>query len=165
MEVVRFNVVVDFQAPAQVVWDELVDWKGHEARIPATRVDLDGDDPTAIGCTFTAWTGVGKFALEDRMRVVECDWTADSESGRCQVEKLGPILRGHAGFTVIPISGGARVDWNENVTMARLPRLLVPVAVLIGSAGFRLGMWRLNRLLSKRRTGPDLASADDQPAQ
>lgn len=151
MAIVRFNVEVDFQAPSQVVWDELVDWKSHEAWIPATRVEVDGEDPAEIGCTFTAWTGVGKFALEDRMRVVECVWTDDSESGRCQVEKLGPILRGHAGFTVIPSGGGARVDWIEDVTVARLPRLLAPVARVMGSAGFRLGMWRLNRLLTKRR--------------
>ena len=149
MAVVRFNVVVDFRSPSRDVWDELVDWKGHEAWIPATRVEVDGEDPSAVGSTFTAWTGVGRLSLEDRMRVVECVWTPGTESGRCQVEKLGPILRGHAGFSVTPISGGARVDWDENVTMARLPRLLAPVAALIGSAGFRLGMWRLNRLLSK----------------
>ena len=38
MATVQFDVVHPFDAPARAVWDELVDWKGHEAWIPATRV-------------------------------------------------------------------------------------------------------------------------------
>ena len=46
---VRFVVTVDFDSPSRLVWDELVDWKAHEAWIPATRVEVDGDGPTALG--------------------------------------------------------------------------------------------------------------------
>lgn len=152
MASVRFDVVVDFGASSKVVWDELVDWKAHEAWIPLTRVQVDGEDPTVVGCTFTAWTGIGILALEDRMRVVECDWAGESESGSCRVDKLGPVLWGHAGFTVVPTVGGSRVEWTEDVTMKYLPSVLAPVARLIGAAGFKLGMRRLNQLLSKGHT-------------
>ena len=150
MTPVRFEVVVEFDSPPREVWDELVDWKGHEAWIPATRVEVDGDDPTAIGATFVAWTGLGPLALEDRMKVTECAWSEPTDSGTCEVEKLGPVLRGRAGFTVEPSSQGARVTWLEDVRVPRLPRLLSPVAARLGALGFRFGMWRLNRLLARR---------------
>ena len=147
---VHFVVTADFDSSSRAVWDELVDWKAHEAWIPATRVEVEGDDPTAVGATFTAWTGFGRLALEDRMRVAECTWTKEIEQGSCEVEKLGPILRGRAGFTVAPHGPGARVEWIEDVTVRRLPRLLAPVAAWFGAMGFKLGMRRLNRLLSQQ---------------
>ena len=148
MTAVRFAVTVDFDALPQVVWDELVDWKAHEAWIPATRVEIHGDDPTAVGSTFTAWTGVGPLALEDRMRVTECRWADEAQRGECEVEKLGPVLRGRAGFTVEPEGRGARVEWIEDVTVRWLPRFLAPVAARLGAGGFRFGMKRLNRMLA-----------------
>lgn len=148
MSDVQFDVVADFDVPPREVWDELVDWKGHEEWIPATRVEIDVDDVTAVGATFTAWTGFGRLALEDRMRVTRCTWSEATQTGDCEVEKLGPILRGRAGFTVEPAANGARVVWFEDVTMKWLPRLLAPVASRIGAIGFKLGMRRLRRKLS-----------------
>jgi hypothetical protein len=147
MTPVRFDVTVDFVAPSRAVWDELVDWEGHGAWIPATRVEVDGDDPTAVGTTFTGWTGIGKLVLEDRMRVQSCDWDDEGDVGRCEVAKLGPVLTGRAGFTVSPTPGGSRVVWFEDVTVRRLPRVLAPVAARLGAVGFKGGMRRLARRL------------------
>lgn len=152
MAPVQFTVKVDFNAPPQKVWDELVDWKGHEEWIPATRVELDGGDPTAVGTTFTAWTGVGPLSLEDRMRVSRCEWQDGSTSGHCEVEKLGPILRGRAGFTVESKGMGSTVRWFEDVTVPFLPRFLGPLVGRAGALGFRLGMRNLNRSLSSVRS-------------
>ena len=127
-----------------------MDWRAHEAWIPATRVEVDGDDPTAVGATFTAWTGFGRLALEDRMRVTECDWIDETQRGSCQVEKLGPILKGGASFTVESSGPGARVEWIEDVTVRWLPRFLAPVAAWFGAMGFELSMRRLNRILGER---------------
>lgn len=147
MTPVTFEIDVDFDAPPDAVWDELIDWKGHEAWIPATRVEVDGDDPSATGTTFVAWTGVGRLALEDRMRVTECTWDDVAQSGRCEVEKLGPVLRGRAGFTVADGPRGSTVSWFEDVEVPWLPKFLSPVAAKLGAVGFRLGMTRLNKLL------------------
>lgn len=148
MTPVQFTVTVEFDAPPREVWAELVDWKGHEEWIPATRVVLDNGDTTAAGVTFTAWTGYGPFRLEDRMRVAGCRWNDETSSGSCEVEKLGPILRGRAGFTVEPNGKGARVEWFEDVTVPRLPRFLGPLVARAGALGFRLGMRGLNRSLA-----------------
>lgn len=145
---VRFVVRSEFDAAPRVVWDALVDWKGHEAWIPATRVDVPTDDPTAIGAEFTAYTGFGPLALEDRMRVTRCDWNHADDSGACDVDKLGPILRGTAGFTVGPNDDGAVVDWLENVTVPYIPQFLAPVLAWLGAAGFRFGMRRLDKQLA-----------------
>lgn len=144
---VHFEIDIDFDADPRSVWDELVDWKGHEAWIPVTRVEVDGDDPTAVGATFVAWTGFGPLSLEDRMRVSECTWTPDSTSGYCEVEKLGPILRGRAGFTVKSGPRGSTVSWFEDVEVPRLPTFLSPIAAKLGAVGFAIGMRRLNKML------------------
>ena len=149
MAPVSFNVVHDFDAPPRALWDELVDWKAHEAWIPMTRMELDPGDPTAVGATFTAFTGLGPLALEDRMRVAECDWDEASESGICVVDKLGPVLSGRAGFTVSATPDGSRIDWFEDVEVKYLPGFVAPVAARIGASGFRQGMKRLAKALAQ----------------
>ena len=160
---ITFDVPFTFDQPPQVVWDELVDWAGHADWIPATRVEVGPGDPTAVGTEFTAWTGFGPLALEDRMRVVRCDWDEATSSGSCEVEKLGPILRGRAGFTIAPDGGsgdasgdgtgagtGAQLDWFEDVTVRFVPQFLARPLGWLGAKGFGQGMKQLSKLLSDR---------------
>lgn len=147
---VRFEVRHEFAAPARDVWDALVDWRGHEQWVPSTRMEVDPGDPTQAGATFTAYTGAGPLVLEDRMRVEECDWDDDSSSGACEVEKLGPVLTGRAGFTVAPNGDGAVVEWFERVQVPRLPGFAAPVAAKIGAVGFKRAMRNLAKLLNSR---------------
>lgn len=144
---VRFDVRVRFDARPRAVWDELVDWKGHEAWIPATRVTVDGPDVTAVGATFTAYTGYGPLTLEDRMSVVRCAWDDAASRGDCEVEKHGPVLHGRAGFVVEPEGSGAIVTWIEDVTVPYVPRFAAPVVARLGAAGFRVGMRKLAKQL------------------
>ncbi|MDJ0767953.1 MAG: SRPBCC family protein [Ilumatobacter sp.] len=154
MAKVRFEVRHEFTSSARIVWDELVDWEGHAAWVPLTRMEVDPGDPTAVGATFTAYTGVGRLALPDRMRVVRCDWTDSSSTGDCEVEKLGPVLTGRAGFTVEPADGDRAVlHWFEDVTVPYTPQFVAPVLGKIGAAGFRAGMRRLAKQLTQR--GPE----------
>jgi carbon monoxide dehydrogenase subunit G len=138
-----------FAASPAEVWEELVDWAGHAAWVPATRVVVDPGDPTAVGATFTAWTGFGRVALEDRMRVNALDWDQDTGHGSCTVDKLGPVLQGTAGFTVGPnAAGGTDLVWIEDVSIGRVPRFAAPLLARVGEAGFRQGMRRLARLIA-----------------
>lgn len=149
---VRFDVRHRFDAPARTVWDELVDWEAHAAWIPMTRMDVDPGDPTAVGATFTATTGLGPLALPDRMEVVRCDWDDSTSSGDCEVRKLGPVLTGTAGFTVTPDGPGAVLDWVEDVHVPYTPQFLAPLVARLGAAGFTSGMKRLAKLLAERPT-------------
>ena len=147
---VTFEVHYSFDASPRIVWDELVDWKGHEKWIPLTRVDVEPGDPTAVGAEFTAWTGVGPASLEDRMRVKQCDWDEGTATGRCEVEKLGPILRGTAGFTIEPGLSATATDlvWFEDVSIRYLPQFLAPILSAIGAGGFKRGMRGLDKLVT-----------------
>lgn len=148
---VTFDVTRRLAAPVRQVWDELVDWPAHGAWIPATRVDSDDDgDPTAVGYTFTGWTGYGPLMLEDRMRVTRCDWDEATSTGVCDVDKLGPVLGGGAGFTVRPDGAGSIVEWREDVTVPYLPAFLAPVGAVVGKLGFGLALRSLAKVLARR---------------
>ncbi len=147
---VTFTVQYDFSVPARVLWDELVDWKAHEAWIPMTRVDDGEGDPTSVGHEFVAYTGVGKLALKDHMRVTECTWDDADRRGRCTVDKLGPVLTGEAGFEVEASGNGSRIDWFEDVRVPYVPQFLAPFVGRLGAIGFRQGMKQLDRVLRER---------------
>jgi hypothetical protein len=85
------------------------------------------------------------------MRVVACDWHDDDRRGYCRVDKLGPILRGGAEFTVESHGAGAAVNWVEDVTVPYTPQFLAPILARLGAAGFKLGMRKLDRLLARRQ--------------
>ena len=150
MATVHFTLRHRFDAAPELVWHELIDWKGHEAWIPATRVDLHDDDPNAIGATFTAFSGYRPLVLEDRMQVESLQWNDDERNGFCRVIKLGPVLTGEASFTVEPEGDGTTMVWVEDVVVPYLPQFLAPVAARLGIAGFGFGMRRLAALLSER---------------
>lgn len=150
MAAVSFRVHHDFDVPARVVWEELIDWEGHGTWVPMTHTDVESDDATSVGARFTAYTGLGRAALVDRMRVAECAWDDVSSTGRCVVDKLGPVLSGQAGFDVSSTTTGSSVDWFEDVDVRYLPRLLAPIASRAGAFGFGRAMQRLATLLVER---------------
>ena len=135
---VSFTVVHDFDRSPDVVWQELIDWKGHEGWVPMTRVELGSEPQDEVGATFMAFTGVWKLGLEDNMRVSVLDWDGDTMSGRCEVEKLGPVLTGTAGFTVSPEGDGARVEWIEDVQVKYAPGFTAGIAAKVGA---EYGAW------------------------
>lgn len=148
MAAVRFEVRTSFDAAPRQVWDQMIDWKAHEAWIPATRVDVPDGEATLIGAEFTAYTGYGPLTLEDRMRITRCSWDESASRGDCDVEKLGPVLRGRAGFVVKPEGAGSVVTWLEDVTVPYVPGFAAPVVAKLSAAGFRLGMRRLAKILA-----------------
>jgi hypothetical protein len=150
MASVQFELSRRFDAPARELWDELVDWPAHGAWIPATTIEGEPGDPTEVGYTFTAWTGIRPVALEDRMRVTRCDWDDAAQTGICDVEKLGPVLSGTAGFTVRRESGGSVLEWREDVTVPYLPGFLSPVAAFAGRLGFKTALRSLAKVLARR---------------
>lgn len=147
MAPINFTVIHDFDIEARRLWDEMLDWPSHGRWIPATRVEVDGDDAQTVGATFTGYTGYGPLTLVDRMRITEIEWDETAEQGTCVVEKLGPVLRGQAGFTIASTTNGSRIEWFEQVTVARLPGFLAPPVNKLSALGFSFGMRRLAKIL------------------
>lgn len=147
MTPIEFTVTHTFDAPPAEVWAAMVDWERHADWIPATRMQVDPGDPNEVGATFTGFTGYGPLTLEDRMRVTQIDWDEAAGKGTCEVEKLGPVLKGRAGFTVVADGEGSRLDWFEDVTIPYVPKLLAPIVNKLSAAGFSFGMKGLARSL------------------
>lgn len=158
MALIDFTVTHTFDTPARAVWDEMIDWPSHADWIPATRMEVDSDDFQVEGATFTGYTGFRKLMLVDRMRISAIDWDETTSSGTCEVEKLGPVLEGRAGFVVSPEGGGSKVEWFEQVTVPYLPSLLAPIVSKLSALGFSLGMRKLAKNLSKKHSAGHLAS-------
>jgi len=152
MALIDFTVSHQFAAPSRAVWDEMIDWPSHANWIPATRMELDTDDSQVVGATFTGYTGYKKLALVDRMRISAIDWDEATGEGNCEVEKLGPVLQGRAGFVVSPNGNGSTVEWFEQVTVPYLPRLLAPIVNKLSATGFSLGMRRLAKIVEKKHS-------------
>jgi len=150
MAQIDFTVTHHFVAPAQLVWDEMIDWPSHSAWIPATHIEVHTDDSQVVGATFTGYTGYGRLALVDRMRISQIEWDEATSTGTCEVEKLGPVLQGRAGFAVSPDGDGCRVDWFEDVTVAYLPQLFAPPVNKLSALGFSFGMRRLATIVEKK---------------
>jgi hypothetical protein len=92
---------------------------------------------------FVARTGIGRFGFDDPMTVEL--WQPPGGNapgdgpGRCEVVKRGRVVRGRAGFSVVPLhSGRSRVDWDEDVTVTphRVTRLAGPLLSFAGRIGF-----------------------------
>ena len=150
MALIDFTVSHQFHAPSRAVWDEMIDWPNHAKWIPATRMEVDSSDYQVEGATFTGYTGLWKLALVDRMRISAIEWDEATALGSCEVEKLGPVLQGRAGFDVSPHGDGSNVDWFEQVTVPYLPKLLAPIVSKLSALGFAFGMRRLAKIVEKR---------------
>ena len=128
----------------------MIDWPSHANWIPATRMEIDEGDAQTVGGTFTGYTGYGPLTLVDHMRISVIEWDEATSMGTCEVDKLGPVLEGVAGFTVSPTTNGSQVAWFERVTVPYAPELLAPVINKLSAAGFSLGMRKLAKLIDKK---------------
>ncbi len=150
MALIEFTVVHEFDASPRVVWDEMIDWPSHGDWIPATRVIVDAGNVQEVGGTFTGYSGYGPLTLVDRMRVSAIDWDEAATQGSCEVEKLGPVLRGRAGFVVLGDGEGSRVEWFEEVTVPYVPQFLAPIVNKVAAFGFSLGMRQLAKVIAQK---------------
>lgn len=147
MASIDFTVTHEFTVDPVVLWEALIDWDDHGRWIPATRMDIGDDGAQSVGDTFTAYTGYGPLTLVDRMRVSVMEWNPLDQRGACEVEKLGPVLSGTAGFVVSQDPVGSRIEWFERVDVKYLPGFAAPIVSALSSAGFSFGMRRLAKLL------------------
>ena len=116
-------------APAERLWERLVDWPTQGEWIPLTRVRTVAGSGRGVGGRIEAWTGIGPIGFDDPMVITR--WEPPDS---CEVLHTGRLVRGEAGFDVVAIdSDRSRVAWWESL---ELP---------LGRAG-GLG-WRLTRPL------------------
>lgn len=143
---VYFTVTRDLPQPADVVFDELIDWMGHANWVPLTRVQiLTGDG--GPGTEFVATTGLGPLALPDRMRVDELDRAAMTTL----ITKIGPILTGEVRLSVTSTGEGTcRLDWVEDIRVPGVPQFLAKALAAGARKGFQMSITRMAGLLAAK---------------
>lgn len=143
---VYFTVTRNLPLPADVVFDELIDWKGHANWVPMTRVEiLNGDG--GPGTVFVATTGLGPLALPDRMRVDELDPVAMTS----RITKIGPVLSGVVDLSVTRTGETtSRLDWVEDIRVPGVPQFLARPLAAGARKGFQTSITRLAAILASR---------------
>lgn len=114
MSRVELPVEVDVAAPAELVWDTVMDWPRQSGWIVGTRVEVTAGDGRSVGSEVRATTGFGRLAVTDPMVVTE--WTEPRPSGpfRCVVEHRGKVVRGGGVFEVVSAGEDrSRFRWVE----------------------------------------------------
>lgn len=144
---VAFSIDVKVKTSADTLFRALIDWEDHASWIPLTKVTITKvasrfNGEAHVGQEFSARTGINPLAFDDNMRVTQLDRVSYS----CEVEKIGPLLTGKAGFTLSPKTGYTVLTWYEDVVVP-LPRflspILSPILGVIGSIAFRASFKKL----------------------
>lgn len=144
MAKVLFTVRRELPFAAGVVFDELVDWKGHARWVPLTRVRILAGDG-GLGTEFVATSGIGPLALPDRMRVDALDPVAMT----VLITKIGPVLTGVVRLSVTATSPtSSRLEWVEDIRVPGLPRFLAPPVAAAARQGFQTSITRMAKLLA-----------------
>jgi hypothetical protein len=140
---VHFTVTRDLPLSADVVFGELIDWRGHANWVPLTRVQvLSGDG--GPGTEFVATTGIGRLALPDRMRVDELDPLAMT----ARITKIGPLLTGLVHLSVTATGETtSRLEWVEDIRVPGVPQFLAKPVAAAARKGFQTSITRLAKLL------------------
>jgi uncharacterized protein YndB with AHSA1/START domain len=149
--------VREIAAPAEEVWEALVDWTGQGSWMPLTevRVLAEPEVGAGIGTRIEAVTGLGPLAVADPMEIVEWD-----PPRRCVMRHDGKVLRGTGTFEVAPYGPGrCLVRWEEDLRQ--------PIAALtwLGKPFFSYALGRFERVLLAWSAGDGygiLPGSDDE---
>lgn len=143
---VHFTVRKHLPLPGRIAYSELVDWRGHAAWVPMTRVVIESGDG-GVGTTFVATTGLGPLALPDRMRVE----AMDVEARTVTVVKIGPVLTGDVRLAVESVGDAAcTVLWDEDIRVPVLPQFLAGPVATVARKAFEVSLDRMAKYADKR---------------
>lgn len=143
---VVFTVTRDLPLPADAVFGELINWRGHANWVPLTRVRIVAGDG-GPGTEFIATSGIGALALPDRMRVD----TLDPVAMTVGITKIGPVLTGAVRLSVTATGDRtSRLVWVEDITVPVVPQFLAAPVAAAARRGFDTSITRMARQLGAR---------------
>jgi hypothetical protein len=106
-----------------------VDWKSQGEWMALTKVSSSADDGgvSGIGTEISAFTGVGKFGVLDKMRVTK--WEPPIF---CAVDHYGRWIKGIGEFRLTQISlDKVRFDWYEKINAPKFLLALVKPGIIL----------------------------------
>lgn len=135
-------------APAQVVWDAVVDWPAQGEWMLGTDVRVARGDGESVGSELAAYSGVRPLGFLDTMTITEWD-----PPRRCVVRHTGRVVRGDGIFEVLPDGPrGAVFVWREelDLPLGALGRFGWPLARPPFALGVRYSLRKLARYCEAR---------------
>lgn len=127
-------------APAQAVWDAVMDWPAQHRWMLGTSVEVTAGDGVSVGSQVTAYTGRRPFAVADTMVIAEWD-----PPRRCVVRHTGKVVRGHGTFLVhAHADGTSTLCWSEELQLplGRLGAVAWPALRPVAALGLRYSLQR-----------------------
>jgi Polyketide cyclase / dehydrase and lipid transport len=143
-----FVVEVSVEAPAQAVWDGLVDWERQGEWVMGTRVRPLTQGGRGVGALVEAVTGIGPVGVRDVYRIEQWD-----PPRRCAVRHLRRPVRGPAAFEVVPEGpASSRIVWWEALEpqFGPLGRRAWPAVERVLARGFRHSLRTFARQVAVR---------------
>jgi len=125
----EFRVTVTVSGEINKVWEKLVDWKSQGEWMALTKVSSSVDDGgvSGIGTEISAFTGVGRFGVLDKMRVTK--WEPPIF---CAVDHYGRWIKGIGEFRLTQISlDKVRFDWYEKINAPKFLLALVKPGIIL----------------------------------
>jgi Polyketide cyclase / dehydrase and lipid transport len=147
-----FSISREVRAPAQVLWDLLVDWPRHGGWVPLTTVRVDENRGHGVGATLVGRTAVGPLGFDDVMRVIAWRPPDGTTTGRVRLRHEGKLVGGEAEIEVRPVTDTrCVVTWWEDIhVLPTLPaRAAHAIDLLGGPATVLSGRWVFGRLLRR----------------
>ncbi|UZJ23968.1 SRPBCC family protein [Rhodococcus antarcticus] len=135
-------------APAQVLWDAVVDWPAQGEWMLGTHVRVSRGDGESVGSELAAYSGVRPLGFLDTMTITEWD-----PPRRCVVRHTGRVVRGDGIFEVLPDGPrAATFVWREELELplGALGRLGWPLAKPPFALGVRYSLRKLARYCEAR---------------
>lgn len=148
---VHLSIPVEVDAPAQRVWDAVVDWEAQGRWILGTRVRATRGPGRGVGDHVTAVTGVGRVGFSDEFEI-----TVWEPPRVCVVQHLGRVVRGTGTFAVEAESAArSRFVWSEDLQLplGLLGRVGWPLVRPAFAAGVRRSLLRFADLVAAGRIG------------
>jgi hypothetical protein len=125
----EFRVTVSIDGEINQVWEKLVDWKSQGDWMALTKVSssVDSGGDSGVGTEISAFTGIGKFGVLDKMRVTK--WEPPKF---CAVDHYGRWIKGIGEFRLTQISPDkVRFDWYEKIIAPRFVLALVKPGIIL----------------------------------
>ncbi len=129
-------ISLTIDAPCEVVWKKIADWKSQGDWMLQTKVWVTSTQIEGVGTSIAAFTGpLYKFyprfkniGLLDLMTV-----SLWNPPHRCDVAHVGKVLKGSGSFQLSAVHGSStRFDWSETIVAPKAIFLLVAPFLYIG---------------------------------
>lgn len=137
----KFTIRTKSDLSAEKAFAQLLDLDIHTRSIPLTVVHHEGEP--RVGQEFNARTSIGRFGFDDVMRIEKLVKPTLTEPGVVQIVKTGKVVGGTVHWTITPVGSGSQILWEQDLTIAHIPKFFDPIVAFIGRMAYRQGLKKI----------------------